>query len=142
MKAFEIIECKWLEKYLEKFEFGVHFREWVKTLLKNAKTRIITNGFIFKDVTISRSTRQWCPIAPMIYILQEEPLPSTIKVNSNIKSIKLPHTSGQKDEVNLNMFPDDTQLWNRDEESIEETFQVLNICEKAPTANININKTV
>jgi hypothetical protein len=57
MNAFEIIECKWLEKYLEKFEFGVHFREWVKTLLKNAKTRIITNGFIFKDVTISRSTR-------------------------------------------------------------------------------------
>jgi hypothetical protein len=51
MKAFEIMECKWLEKYLEKFEFGVHFREWVKTLLKNAKTRIITNGFIFKDVT-------------------------------------------------------------------------------------------
>jgi hypothetical protein len=78
----------------------------------------------------------------MVYILQEEPLPSTIKVNSNIKSIKLPHTSDQKDEVNLNMFPDDTHLWNRDEESIEETFQVLYIYEKAPTANINFNKTV
>jgi len=142
MNAFKIIEWKWLAKCLDKFEFGVNFREWVKTLLNNAKTRIITNCFISKDVTISRSTRQRCPIAPMIYILQAEPLTSTIRANPNIKSIKLPHTSDQKDEANLNIFTDDTQLCNRDEESIEETFIVLYIYEKAPTTNINLNKTV
>jgi len=31
---------------------------------------------------------------------------------------------------------------NRAEESIEETFQVLYICEQARTASINLNKTV
>jgi len=40
------------------------------------------------------------------------------------------------------MFADDTQLFNRDEESIEETFKVLNIYEKASGAKINLNKTV
>jgi hypothetical protein len=37
MKAFDRIEWEWLDKFLEKFEFGVNFREWVKMLFKNAK---------------------------------------------------------------------------------------------------------
>jgi hypothetical protein len=40
------------------------------------------------------------------------------------------------------MFADDTQLFNRDEESIEETFKVLNIYEKTSGAIINLNTTV
>jgi hypothetical protein len=78
----------------------------------------------------------------MLYILQAEPLASTIRANPNIKSIKLPHPSDQENEAKLNMFADDTQLFNSDEESIEETFKVLNIYEKATGANINLNKTV
>ena len=62
MKAFDRIEWEWLEKCLEKFEFGVNFREWVKMLSKNAKPCIITNGCIPKYVTISRSIRQECPV--------------------------------------------------------------------------------
>jgi len=37
MNAFDIIEWKWIEKCLEKFEFGVNFREWVKRYLKMNK---------------------------------------------------------------------------------------------------------
>jgi hypothetical protein len=48
-------------------------------LFKNAKTCIITNGFISKYVTISRSSRQGCPIVPMLYILHAEPLALIIK---------------------------------------------------------------
>jgi glycerol-3-phosphate O-acyltransferase len=78
-------------------------------------------------VTISRSIRQGCSVAPIIYILQAESLASTIRANPNIKSIKLPHPSDQENEPKRNMFADDTQLFNRDEKSIEETFKVLNI---------------
>jgi len=46
---------------------------------------IITNGFISKDGTISRSTRQKCPISPLLYIRQAEPMVSTIRTNPNIK---------------------------------------------------------
>ena len=62
----------------------------------------------------------------MLYILQAEPLASTIRANPNIKGIKLPHPSDQENEAKLNMFADDTQLFNRDE-----TFKVSNIYEKA-----------
>ena len=111
-------------------------------LFKNAKTCIITNGFISKYVTISRSIRQGCPIVPMLYILHAEPLASTIRDNTNIKGIKLPHPSDQENQEKLNMFADDTQLFKRDEKSIEETFNVLNIYEKTPGAKINLNKIV
>ena len=67
---------------------------------------------------------------------------STIRANPNIKGIKLPHPSDQENEVKLNMFTDDTQLFNRDEESTEETFKVLNMYEKSSGAKINLNKTV
>ena len=40
------------------------------------------------------------------------------------------------------MFADDTQLFNKTESSIEETFKVLNIYEKASGARMNMNKTV
>ena len=99
-------------------------------LFKNAKTCIITNGFISKYVSISQSIRQGCPIAPIQYILQAEPLASTIRANPNIKGIKLQHPSDEENEEKLNMFADDTHLFNRDEESIEETIQILNIYEK------------
>ena len=103
-------------------------------LFKNAKTCIITNGFISKYVSISQSIRQGCPIAPILYILQAEPLASTIRANPNINGIKLQHPSDQENEEKLNMFADDTHLFNRDEESIEETIQILNIYEKASGA--------
>ena len=75
-------------------------------------------------------------------MLHAEPLPSIIRANTNINGIKLPHPSDQENQEKLNMFADDRQLFNRDEESIEETFNVLNIYEKTSGAKINLNKIV
>ena len=142
MKAFDRIEWEWLDECLKDFNFGDNFREWVMMLFKHAKTSILTNGFQSKYVNISRSIRQGCPIAPMLYILQAEPLASSIRQNSEIKGIKLPEIFNEKKEVKLNMFADDTQLFNKTEESIEKTFEILEIYEKASGSKINLNKTV
>ena len=39
------------------------------------------------------------------------------------------------------MFVDDTQLYNRNEESVEQAFKVLNKYEKASGSKINYEKT-
>ena len=44
--------------------------------------------------------------------------------------------------IDFNMFADDTQLINKTEESIEETFKTLEIYEKASGAKMNLEKTV
>jgi hypothetical protein len=111
-------------------------------LFKNAKTSIQTNGFVFRFVTISRSIRQGCPIAPMLYILQAEPLAASIRRNRKIVGIKVPNRNGPDIESKVNTFTDDTQLINKTEESIEETFKTLGIYEKASGAKMNLEKTV
>jgi hypothetical protein len=53
-----------------------------------ATTCINTNGFTSRYVSITRSSRQGCPIAPMLYILQAEPLAAYIRQNPCIKGIE------------------------------------------------------
>ena len=79
-----------MDHVLSKFNFGEKFREWVQMLFKYAQTCIKTNGFVSKYFNISRSCRQVCPIAPLVYILQAEPVACAIRGNSEIQGIKLP----------------------------------------------------
>ena len=141
-KAFDRAEWGWIDLCFEKFGFSDCFRDWVKMLFKNAKTSIQTNGFVSRFVNISGSNRQGCPIALMLYILQAEPLAASIRRNPKIVSISLPNRNGPDIESKVNMFADDTQLINKTEESIEETFKALGIYEKASGAKMNLEKTV
>ena len=68
------MEWEWLNYVMECFNFGMIFREWVYMLFKRGKTCIKTNGFISKFFAISRSARQGCPAAPILYIIQAEPM--------------------------------------------------------------------
>ena len=109
-------------------------------LFKNAKTCIKTNGFISKFFSLSRSARQGCLVAQLLYILQAEPMACAIRETYKIKGIKM---SGSENvlESNICMYADDTQLFNRNEESVEQTFKVLVKYEKASGSKINYEKT-
>ncbi len=141
-KAFDRVEWGWIDLCMKKFGFGKKFISWVFMLFKSAKTCIQTNGYVSKYIGISRSIRQGCPIAPMLYILQAEPFAATIRNNPNIHGLNLPSRTNANVEAKLNMFADDTQLLNKTENSIEETFKVLETYEKASGARMNMNKTV
>jgi hypothetical protein len=62
--------------------------------------------------------------------------------NNDIKGIKLPGEPGGKElEAKISMFADDTQLFNKDERSVEKSFDILSKYEKASGSRINYNKT-
>lgn len=141
-KAFDRMEWGWLDMVLKTFNFGDTFCGWVNMLFKHAKTCIKTNGFLSKYFTITRSARQGCPIAPLLYILQAEPMACAMRENDNIKGIVLPgEGEGEFIETKLCMFADDTQLFNKDENSVENSFQILATYEKASGSKINFEKT-
>jgi hypothetical protein len=49
-----------------------------------------------------------------------------IRGNNDIKGIKLPGEPGGKElEAKISMFADDTQLFNKDERSVEKSFNIL-----------------
>ena len=78
-KTFDRVEWGWVDHVLSKFNFGEQFRELVQMLFKYAQTCIKTNGFVSKYFNISRSCRQGFPIAPLVYILQAEPVACAIR---------------------------------------------------------------
>jgi hypothetical protein len=57
-------------------------------LFKYAQTCIKTNGFVSKYFNISRSYRQGCPIAPLVYILRTEPVACTIRRDSELSFVQ------------------------------------------------------
>jgi hypothetical protein len=90
-KTFYRMEWGWLNYVTECFNFGMKFREWVYMLFKRGKTCIKTNGFISKIFAISRSARQGCPAAPILYIIQAEPMDGLCYPKHHaIHGIKLP----------------------------------------------------
>ena len=110
-KAFDRVEWGWVDFVLKTFNLGEKFRGWIKMLVKNATTSIKTNGFVSEFFSISRSCRQECPVAPLIYILQAEPMACAIRGNNDIKGIKLPGEPGGKElEAKISMFADGTQF--------------------------------
>lgn len=59
-------------------------------LFKNAKTCIQTNSFISTSCSLTRAARQGCSVAPILYILQAEPMACAIRVTDEIKRIQMP----------------------------------------------------
>ena len=78
-KAFDKVEWGWVDYVLNEFNFEENLRGWIKMLFNGAKTCIKTNGFISKYFPISRSCGQGCSIAPLIYILQIEPMSCALR---------------------------------------------------------------
>ena len=109
-------------------------------LLKDSKTCIKTNGFVSNYFSVSRSARQGCPIAPILYVIQVEPMTCTIRADPDIEDIKIPGESSII-ETKISMFADDTQLLNKNEKSVENSFKILHIYKLASGARINVDKT-
>ncbi|MEW8548721.1 MAG: reverse transcriptase family protein, partial [Candidatus Thiodiazotropha sp.] len=143
-KAFDRVEWSWTLNCLRKFNFGTKFTSWINMIFKHAKTSILTNGFRSSFFKISRSMRQGCPVSPLLFILQAEPLACAIRKNRDIKGIPLPYISletGEREEAKINGYVDDSQLFVSTEDSINECFKVLNCYEMSSGAKINKNKT-
>ena len=121
-KAFDRVEWEWIYKCLNGFNFGEKYIKWIIMILEKSKTCINTNGFVSEYFEISRSARQGCPISPLLYIIQSEPLACTIRANTDIQGMQLPNGKS----VKINLFADDTQLFNKNENSIKECFKTIN----------------
>ena len=110
-KAFDRIEWPWVKMCLKRFGFGENTLQWVYMLLKSSKTAIQTNGFISEYFSISRSIKQGCPVAPILYILQAEAMACAVRNDTNIEGLKLPVLENKQLTIKLNQYVDDTQFF-------------------------------
>lgn len=87
-KAFDRVEWKYLILELKRFDFGPHFRRWIYIMYDNVKTSVLTNGVISPFFALHQSTKQGCPLSPLLFLLALEPLAIAIRQNNNIKGVE------------------------------------------------------
>ena len=94
---------------MEKLGFPNQWLTVVSVLYNSATTRVLVAGELGQALSISRSVRQGCPLAPFLYLMIEEAFSSFLTRNIvNIKGLEWPWLEEQIVDC---QFADDTSLY-------------------------------
>jgi hypothetical protein len=135
-KAFDSLEWDFLEKCLEKFNFGPDFRRWVHIFYNDVQSCVINNGLSSHYFHIKRGVRQGDPPSPYLFVTAVEILAIAIRNQENIKGITIAGL-----ETKLLQFADDTTAVLSDLDSARALFGLLELFEKASGLKLNVTKT-
>uniref|UniRef100_A0A668ALJ7 Reverse transcriptase domain-containing protein n=1 Tax=Myripristis murdjan TaxID=586833 RepID=A0A668ALJ7_9TELE len=121
-KAFDRIEWSYLFETLSRYGFGPRCLQWIRALYKEPVSAIKSNGMISTPFQLWRSTRQGCPLSPLLFILALEPLACVIRQDKDITGILI----GGHD-FKLNMYADDILLTlSKPSHSIPRVLETIN----------------
>lgn len=72
-KAYDKLEWRFMLECLKAMNFGPEITGWIRALMKKATTVVQVNGEFWIINLISRSVRQGCPLAPLLFDVATEP---------------------------------------------------------------------
>lgn len=121
-KAFDRVEFTYLFTVLEKFGFGSNFISWIRLLYTSPKASVTTNKISSKLFSLSRGTRQGCPLSPLLFAIAIEPLSIKFRTTPYISGIRRFGT-----EHKISLYADDLLLYISDPVScIPKIVNILN----------------
>ena len=143
-KAFDRVEWNWLFATLERYNFGSTFIDWLKTLYKDAKSSILTNGVQTEYFEITRGIRQGDALSALLYIIQFEPLAEKLRTSSLIEgiSLNLKNCENESLEVRGCQYVDDSNSMLKSKHHIANFLDIMDKYEKVSGSKINLHKTV
>lgn len=86
-KAFDRVEWDYLFYTLDKFGFGKKCILWIKLLYSSPLAAVRTNNIQSDYFRLYRSTRQGCPLSPLLFAVAIEPLSIALRSNCAITGI-------------------------------------------------------
>ena len=136
-KAFDSVRYKFLFAVMEKFGFDQVFIKVVESLYNRPSARLKINGELSDSFLLERSSRQGCPISPILFAIFIEPLAQCIRQHNSIKGIVMP-----AGEQKLALFADDILLFlSSPTESLPALMSVLEEYGSYSGYKINEQKT-
>ena len=139
-KAYDRLEWRFLEDCLRVMEFGPLFRRWIGGLFREAEAVVQVNGRVSGSFPITRSVRQGCPLAPLLFAIVTEPL-----IRSLLKAQQEGLVSGVqvgKSQLLTKMFADDAVLFlEAQEEKVKKAWDLLGEYCRGSGQLVNTHKT-
>ena len=135
-KAFDSLNWNFIDKALQKFNFGPNFRKWIQTLYCNIESTIINNGHTSPYFKIKRGIRQGCPLSAYLFLIAVEILAIKIRSDDKIKGIKINDA-----EVKLSQLADDMSCFMEDLESLQHSLQTFKLFSYCSGLKVNYGKT-
>uniref|UniRef100_A0A670KE03 Reverse transcriptase domain-containing protein n=1 Tax=Podarcis muralis TaxID=64176 RepID=A0A670KE03_PODMU len=111
-KAFDNISWLFMERNLERIEFGQEFLNSIKAIYSEQKAKIIVNNVVSEEIRIEKGTRQGCLLSALLFISVLEVLLNMLRKEEEVKGIVV----GSK-QYKLKAFPDDLVLTLQDPET-------------------------
>ena len=141
-KAYDRIEWDFLLQALNDMGLGPKYRSFIQTLLGNARARVSVSGHLTQPISLSKSIRQGCPIAPLLFAIAADSSVWLVKdriLSGHLHGISLPNSN---EEMCLQLFADDSNaLVRNDSRSLVTFWQCLDIFCRASGSKINHSKT-
>uniref|UniRef100_A0A803J318 Reverse transcriptase domain-containing protein n=1 Tax=Xenopus tropicalis TaxID=8364 RepID=A0A803J318_XENTR len=136
-KAFDSSEWPYLWEILTRLGFGPSFVKWIRLLYSKPVARIKVNEVLSSLITLTRGTRQGCPLSPLLFSLAIEPMAILIRQNPEIQGLKYKGT-----EEKISLYADDTLLYLADPlKSLETTLNTISLFGKFSGLQINWDKS-
>lgn len=105
-KAFDRVEWEYLFSTLKIFGFPESFIAWIRLLYTDPQSCVCTNNTRSKYFTLSRGTRQGCPLSPLLFAIAIEPLSITLRTSPLMQGIRRGDV-----EHRISLYADDLLLY-------------------------------
>ena len=136
-KAFDSIDQHWLSRVLHKMNFPAKFIRTINSLNRDAKVRVLVNGFRTGQVPIDKGVRQGDPLSLYLFLLAVEPLVAIINNDTRIEELG----KGRKRNVKCPSYADDLTLALIGSPSVCRAFEIIQRISEATGLKLNMEKT-
>ena len=134
-KAFDTLDHNFLLTVLEKIGFGKNFISWIKIILANQESCVISGGSTTKYFKLEKGARQGDPISAYLFIIALEVLFIMLKNKADIKGLKIFDC-----DFLYTAYADDSTFFLSDIYSIKEMINCFNIFMRFSGLKPNLSK--
>ena len=141
-KAYDSVNCSFLELVMEKLGFGQRWIRWIMNCVTTTSMSILLNGSPLKPFKMEKGLRQGDPLSPYLFILVSKALVCILRKAHDINLIEAVKIGKTKINLKHLQFADDTLIFApKDSRCITNYFRILDVFALMSGLSLNYSKS-